>query len=86
MEMKKATVHATDFFTVAFKPFTSLNGFLRWYTSATYAGAFINPAIIRAVIPVFNRNNDVLPRSVLRQTQSELIELGILTPDSTLGI
>jgi|688.fasta_scaffold383825_2 hypothetical protein len=86
MEMKKATVHATDFFTVAFKPFTSLNGFLRWYTSATYAGAFINPAIINAVIPVFNRKNDILPRAVLRQAQSDLIDLGILTPDSTLGI
>jgi hypothetical protein len=86
MEMKKATVHATDFFSVAFKPFTSLNGFLRWYTSATYAGAFIDPQIIRAVLPVFNRKNDILPRSVLRKTQSELIELGILTSDSTLGI
>jgi hypothetical protein len=84
--MKKATVHATDFFSVAFKPFNTLNGFLRWYTTATYAGAFINPQIIRVVLPVFNRKDDILPRSVLRQAQSELIELGILTPDSTLGV
>ena len=79
-----ATV-TTDLFSNNFKPFKTLKGLVQWYVTAVYAGAFINPEVKSAVLPIFNRQNDCLPTSVLREARDKLVELGILSPDSTLG-
>ena len=79
------TQFAVTMFSTEFKPFKTLKGLVQWYVSAVYAGAFIAPELKSAVLPIFNRQTDCLPNSVLREARDKLIELGILSPDSTLG-
>ena len=79
------TQFAVTMFSSNFKPFKTLKGCVQWYVTAVYAGAFINPELKSAILPIFNRQNECLPNSVLRDSRKKLIELGILSQDSTLG-
>lgn len=79
------TQFAVTMFSTEFVPFKTLKGFVQWYVTAVYAGAFINPEVKSATLPIFNRQHDCLPTSVLREARDNLVELGILSPDSTLG-
>lgn len=57
-----------------FKPLTSLAGFFDWYNTASYCGAFINPAIV-----------EIMKLGDMLAIQEQLRSLGILTLDSLTG-